>query len=1051
MTGEFARMRMLGDRNRLKGPRLALATVCVLFAVPTASASAATLYADPAGAAAGACTAVAPCELEYAVETAAAAGDEVRLADGTYAVASPIVAAGVTVRGAGPGRARLVGAVGLAGPTLTVAGGGTATHLRIESKNAQVALDLSGIGRDLEIDSTGGTAARVRGSSELNTTVVHTSAAGATALSLTDGLLTGASVYHATVLATGSGSTGLDASGLNVLGIGAPSVVSSIVSGVTTDVSGALLNSVSLTYSSFRSAASTGAISGVGSISAAPSLVDPAALNFQQQGAAPTVNTGSNPDGAAVDLAGNPRSIGSAPDMGALELPIPPDVSTGATTGVSGTQATIHGTVNPRASLTVYRFRWGTTNPPASSTADSTAGSADAGTAYSAAITGLKPGTTYYYRVSATNDWGTTDGPVASFDTPSIAPVAVTNAATLVAPTTARLNATVNPGGATTSAQIEWGTTTAYGSTSASQSLGTGANDVTLSHNLTGLLANTQYHYRVVSTNLNGTAIGADRTFTTLSRAPIVPAPTAAGVTTSAATLNGSIDPGGIVTTWKFEYGIGNYSSEVAGTDVNGSTPQAVSAPITGLLPGRTYDFRILADNVNGQYISAAGQFSTAVAAPTAATQAAGGIGALGATVAGTLNPGGGATTFHFEYGTTTAYGQSTAATGAGNGTDPVAVGAALSGLDPATEYHYRLVVENSAGTARGVDTVFTTAVALPDVSTGAATGITVDSAQVAATVNPGGAATTYEFEYGRTTAYGQTTAATTLPAGKTTATVTAALAGLESGAMYHYRVVARNSAGQRAGADRLLATEMAPASPTPPVDTTPDPDPDAEPPADDPAGEPPADGPVQSDGLPAPDPTPPVGKSANAAPASGTVRVRVPGASEFVELTEGAGIPVGSVVDATLGEVAITSASDTRGGTQTANFTGSAFKVLQRRAARPITDIVLTGGDLSDCTPRILTKVGDVMAAGRRKWSRRRLWGNGHGRFRTRGRHGTATVRGTWWLTEDRCDGTLVRVKRGLVEVRDLGLRKTVMVPAGESYLAKSPLAKKKRTKKTR
>ena len=79
------------------------------------------------------------------------------------------------------------------------------------------------------------------------------------------------------------------------------------------------------------------------------------------------------------------------------------------------------------------------------------------------------------------------------------------------------------------------------------------------------------------------------------------------------------------------------------------------------------------------------------------------------------------------------------------------------------------------------------------------------------------------------------------------------------------------------------------------------------------------------------------------------------------------------------------------------------------------------------------------MTAAGRRKWSRRRLWGNGHGRFRTRGRHGTATVRGTCWLTEDRCDGTLVRVKRGLVEVRDLERRKTVMVPAGESYLAKS------------
>ena len=50
-----------------------------------------------------------------------------------------------------------------------------------------------------------------------------------------------------------------------------------------------------------------------------------------------------------------------------------------------------------------------------------------------------------------------------------------------------------------------------------------------------------------------------------------------------------------------------------------------------------------------------------------------------------------------------------------------------------------------------------------------------------------------------------------------------------------------------------------------------------------------------------------------------------------------------------------------------------------------------------------------------------RKLWGDGRGRFRTRGRYGAATVRGTKWLTLDRCDGTKVRVVRGKVSVRDL------------------------------
>ena len=67
-----------------------------------------------------------------------------------------------------------------------------------------------------------------------------------------------------------------------------------------------------------------------------------------------------------------------------------------------------------------------------------------------------------------------------------------------------------------------------------------------------------------------------------------------------------------------------------------------------------------------------------------------------------------------------------------------------------------------------------------------------------------------------------------------------------------------------------------------------------------------------------------------------------------------------------------------------------------------------------------------------------RQLWGNGSGHFRTKGRYAAATVRGTNWLTADRCDGTQVKVRRGVVAVLDIPLRKTVTVRAGKSYLAK-------------
>jgi len=80
----------------------------------------------------------------------------------------------------------------------------------------------------------------------------------------------------------------------------------------------------------------------------------------------------------------------------------------------------------------------------------------------------------------------------------------------------------------------------------------------------------------------------------------------------------------------------------------------------------------------------------------------------------------------------------------------------------------------------------------------------------------------------------------------------------------------------------------------------------------------------------------------------------------------------------------------------------------------------------------------GKLSAAGRR--AGRRLWGSdNHGHFRTRGRRGQATVRGTKWLTADRCDGTLFRVKQGAIVVRDFGTSRSVKLTAGKRYLARS------------
>ena len=179
------------------------------------------------------------------------------------------------------------------------------------------------------------------------------------------------------------------------------------------------------------------------------------------------------------------------------------------------------------------------------------------------------------------------------------------------------------------------------------------------------------------------------------------------------------------------------------------------------------------------------------------------------------------------------------------------------------------------------------------------------------------------------------------------------------------------------------------------------------------------------------------LGRAVAVAPVRGVVRVRLPGAKSFVVLSRQAQLPTGATVDTGSGAIALTTASNAKGAEQSATFSGAAFSVTQRKGVRPMTELVLRGGDFAGCR-RSNARRHFAMAA-RSRGPVRRLWGSGHGRFRTQGRYGSATVRGTVWLTEDRCDGTRVRVARGLVAVRDQVRRKTVSVPAGHSYLARA------------
>jgi hypothetical protein len=193
--------------------------------------------------------------------------------------------------------------------------------------------------------------------------------------------------------------------------------------------------------------------------------------------------------------------------------------------------------------------------------------------------------------------------------------------------------------------------------------------------------------------------------------------------------------------------------------------------------------------------------------------------------------------------------------------------------------------------------------------------------------------------------------------------------------------------------------------------------------------------------------------KTVNATVVSGDVFVKLPAGSGaarasarkppkgFKRLEGAETIPVGSQLDATHGRVKLRSAADTKAKKlQSGQFFRGRFSIRQsrikKRSKKLITELRLTGSSFKKTC-----KAKASISAKKKKSKRRvrRLFGNAKGSFRTSGRNAAATVRGTRWSTQDRCDGTLITVQRGRVEVRDKVKRKTVIVRTGHKYLARS------------
>jgi hypothetical protein len=391
---------------------------------------------------------------------------------------------------------------------------------------------------------------------------------------------------------------------------------------------------------------------------------------------------------------------------------------------------------------------------------------------------------------------------------PAGAPAVLTLGAVRVHAQAATLRGLVMPRGKRTTWQFQYGTTEAY---TTSTPLRVRHRARLVSFRVGELAPATTYHYRLVATNDAGTTLGPDRSFTT-DRAPSKPRAatlSAIRVRPYSAILRGLLLPRGQKTTWQFQYG----TTEAYTT----STPlrtahraKLVLARVKALTPGTTYHYRLVATNGAGTTLGPDRTFTTRPAPskePKATTLPAGRIASDAATLRGLVLPRGEKTSWHFEYGTTTAYGTATPAESASRAR---LVAFRVGELAPGTTYHFRLVATNAAGTSAGDDLTFTTDPApttAPVATTLPAGRVSVDGALLRGLLLPRGEKTSWRFQYGTSDSYGF---ATPLREAGRARLVLARANRLMPNTTYHFRLVATNAAGTSAGADMTFTTPAA-------------------------------------------------------------------------------------------------------------------------------------------------------------------------------------------------------------------------------------------------
>lgn len=524
-----------------------------------------------------------------------------------------------------------------------------------------------------------------------------------------------------------------------------------------------------------------------------------------------------------------------------------PEATTESAANPTATGATLSGTVEPAGGETHYFFQYGTSTEYGAESPERPGEVAEGSSvAASTTLDGLEANTAYHYRLVATNAAGATYGADMSFTTEQAAPLVSEESATATSSTEAELSGHIAPGNLPTTYRFEYGTSpTAYEADAPIPDGEAGSSPIQVSQPVTELHPDTIYYFRLAASNeANGTldtSYGEQQSFTTPALKPVSTLGPAAAIGRTTATLTGAINPEGSPATYQFEvtrgatclaHGSIDFRGKIcqvgevtespspsasAGT---GTSPVPVQTTATGLAPDTTYSYLL---RVNGErsFSMTVLTFTTLPEPPTSGGEGAADIAPTSATAVATVDPNGGAATYHFEYGTSSAYGATAPSSDASAGAATVAgvVSTRLANLQPATTYHYRVVATNVSGTSYGPDTVFTTISSYatpPVVSTGDATSVGPYGATIAGTLDANGSDSSYRFEYGTTNNYGMNSESA-VPGGSGSQAISISVSALQPSTTYHYRLLATNAGGTAYGNDATFTTAAAPLAATAP------------------------------------------------------------------------------------------------------------------------------------------------------------------------------------------------------------------------------------------